>query len=491
MRRAPEGPKSRGGPSPYHNQQVLLTDWRHSPGGQFTNIISNHPDGSRTTILGHREALAWAGQGRDLWSLPSVGGAAAGDVIEVDEGPALIQGGDAQHVQGKSVESDSYVGQEMLARGGPLVVENNPPADESSTCTGISFMDQMAVNNPSPHSAPKEFHDSASSDEMSDSNESKSDSEDRIISPHLTKNLPVKSVPSDPSKPRLPEHKVNNDLPIPTRGMGGTTQYQPSTDNDDTGSDLPLSNQGGGFISQYHTPQRTADELPTVEDSLILGRQDKSKQSMPHVHTSPDLLLPGVVYVPFPPSSGRRANTHYPCPGRMSECDQVQPIPGFDPKTKKQVLHTIWRPKTKSFQVILETIPRATPTQAKRKGQMSYCLDETVDIGGRHLHFASKTVLMCHVCHYQIIQQARVMAGYAIKELEGLLARSGPLVMENTLGDCNNSGEGRGNAPAQLAKDEVYTAFLSVQGVSQRRSWKPNPFLQPPGLVAAIPHGKS
>jgi hypothetical protein len=120
--------------------------------------------------------------------------------MEVDKGPALIQGGDAQHVQGRSVESGSYVGHKMLAHGSPLVMENNLPADES-TRTGISFVDQMAVNNPSPHFAPKEFHDSASSDKMSDSDESKSDSEDRINSPHPTKNLPVKSVPVTHPRP--------------------------------------------------------------------------------------------------------------------------------------------------------------------------------------------------------------------------------------------------------------------------------------------------
>jgi hypothetical protein len=53
MRRTPKGHKSRSGPSPYCNQQVRRTDQRHSPGGQFTDIIGNHPDGSRSTILGH------------------------------------------------------------------------------------------------------------------------------------------------------------------------------------------------------------------------------------------------------------------------------------------------------------------------------------------------------------------------------------------------------------------------------------------------------
>jgi hypothetical protein len=117
----------------------------------------------------------------------------------------------------------------------------------------------------------------------------------------------------------------------------------------------------------------------------------------------------------------------------MSERDQVKPVPGFDSKTKKQVLRTIWRPKTKSFQVILKTIPGATPTQAKSKCRMSYCLDKIVDFNSRHLHFALKTALMCHVRHYQIIQQACMTAGYTIKELEEVLARGSPLVMENTL----------------------------------------------------------
>jgi hypothetical protein len=89
---------------------------------------------------------------------------------------------------------------------------------------------------------------------MTDNDGSDSDSDDRIINPHPTKNYPVKSVLRDPSKTRLPKHMVDDDLPIPIHGGGGTTQYQPSTDNDDAGSDLPLSNQGCGFISYHHSP---------------------------------------------------------------------------------------------------------------------------------------------------------------------------------------------------------------------------------------------
>jgi hypothetical protein len=128
------------------------------------------------------------------------------------------------------------------------------------------------------------------------------------------------------------------------------------------------------------------------------------------VHIFHDILLLGEVYVPFPSCSGKSSNTYYPCPGQMSEQDQVQPIPGFDPKTQKQVLCTFWRPTTKTFQVILKTITCATLTQAKSKPWMSYCLGQIVNINGQCLHFSSKTALMCHVRHYQIMQQACLTA---------------------------------------------------------------------------------
>jgi hypothetical protein len=75
------------------------------------------------------------------------------------------------------------------------------------------------------------------------------------------------------TSPNVPDESMfDNDLPIPIRGGGGTTQYQPSTDNDDAGSDLPLSYQGSGFTSHYHSPKRTTDELPTVEDTPVPDR---------------------------------------------------------------------------------------------------------------------------------------------------------------------------------------------------------------------------
>jgi hypothetical protein len=197
---------------------------------------------------------------------------------------------------------------------------------------------------------------------------------------------------------------VDNDLPIPIHGGDDTTQYQPSTDDDDAGSDLPLSYQGSGFTSHYHSPQRTNNELPTVQDTSVPSRQDRSQQSMPPVHTSSDILPPGVVYVPFPPSLEKSSS-----PGQMSEQDQVQFIPGFDPKMQEQVLCTIWRPTTWTIQVILETLPHAALTQAKSQHWIC-CLEQIVDIVRQRLHFASKTALMCHIHHHQTMQQACLTA---------------------------------------------------------------------------------
>jgi hypothetical protein len=107
----------------------------------------------------------------------------------------------------------------------------------------------------------------------------------------------------------------------------------PSIDNDMANDVIPLPIHSRGGTSCCH--------LPTVEDIPIPCRHNESQELMPTVHTSPDFLLPGVVYVPFPPSSGKSPNMYYLCPGQMSEHDQVQPIQGFDPKTQEQVLHTI------------------------------------------------------------------------------------------------------------------------------------------------------
>jgi hypothetical protein len=41
---------------------------------------------------------------------------------------------------------------------------------------------------------------------------------------------------------------------------------------------------------------------------------------------------------------------------------------------------------------------------------MSYCLEQIVNVDGRCLHFAFKTLLMCHVRHHQTMQQACLTA---------------------------------------------------------------------------------
>jgi hypothetical protein len=176
----------------------------------------------------------------------------------------------------------------------------------------------------------------------------------------------------------------------------------PSTNKNVATNEVPLLIRGTGGTSPC--------QLPTVEDTSVPFRQDKSQELKPLVLTSPDFLPQGEVYVPFPPGSGKSTNTYYPCPRWMSECDQVQPILGFNPKTQKQVLHTIWRPTTQTFQIILETIPRATPTQAKSQHRMSYCLKEIVDVKGQRHRFASKAALMWHVHHHPTTQQARLTA---------------------------------------------------------------------------------
>ena len=91
--------------------------------------------------------------------------------------------------------------EEMLAHGGPLVMENNPPADATSVGSGISFKDQMAINDPSVYSTLEELERFLSSADMSDSKESNSNSEVQIVIPQPSTN------PCDPSKTCLPASK--------------------------------------------------------------------------------------------------------------------------------------------------------------------------------------------------------------------------------------------------------------------------------------------
>ncbi len=175
------------------------------------------------------------------------------------------------------------------------------------------------------------------------------------------------------------------------------------TTNDDMANDnkfLSIRGRGGTLHHQ----------VPIVEDISVPCKWDNSQESKLYESTSPDALLPGEVYVCFPPGSGKNTDTYYSCFGWMSEHDQVHPVPGFDPKTQKQVLRTIWKPRTMTFQYALNTIPPETLNQAKGKQLMWYCLEEIVDVDRQCLYFASEAAQMCHIYHYQTAQQAHLTA---------------------------------------------------------------------------------
>ena len=91
--------------------------------------------------------------------------------------------------------------EEMLNRGGPLVMENNSPADATNASAGISFEDQMAIDNPPVYSSLEESERILSSADMSDSEESNSNSVVQIVIPQPSTN------PCDPSKTHLPASK--------------------------------------------------------------------------------------------------------------------------------------------------------------------------------------------------------------------------------------------------------------------------------------------
>ncbi len=91
--------------------------------------------------------------------------------------------------------------EEMLDRGSPLVMENNPPADANNMRTGISFEDQMAIDDPSVYSSSEVLERFLSSADMSDSKESNSNSVVQIVIPQPS------TTPCDPSKTHLPASK--------------------------------------------------------------------------------------------------------------------------------------------------------------------------------------------------------------------------------------------------------------------------------------------
>ncbi len=157
----------------------------------------------------------------------------------------------------------------------------------------------------------------------------------------IDKNYTLENVKETQMSAIIAQNKLLQDQLSSLNQEFNTTAPFPSINNDMANNDIPLPICGGCGTSCCH--------LPTVEDIPVPCRHDESQESKPPGHTSLDFLPSRVVYVPFPTSLGRSCNTYYPCPGRLSEHDQVQPFPGFVPKTQEQVLCTIWRPTTKNI----------------------------------------------------------------------------------------------------------------------------------------------
>ncbi len=171
-------------------------------------------------------------------------------------------------------------------------------------------------------------------------------------------------------------HMANDDEPLPIHGGGGTCHY----------------------------------EVTNANDTSFLCKLDNLLVSKLLATASLDVLPPGEVYVPFPPGSGKNTGTHYSCTGQMLKHDQVYPAPVFDSKAQKQVLRTIWKPRTGTFQYVLDTMPQETLEQSKGQQRMQYCLEEIVDVNGQHLYFELKAELMCHISHHQATQQTLLTA---------------------------------------------------------------------------------
>jgi hypothetical protein len=85
----------------------------------------------------------------------------------------------------------------------------------------------------------------------------------------------------------------------------------------------------------------------------------------------------------------------------MTKNDHIYSIPGFNLRTQKQVLRSIWRAMLGTFKHVLDTIPGEMPNCPKVQQRMLYCLEEIVDVDGHQLYFASKEDLSCQVNHHQ------------------------------------------------------------------------------------------
>jgi hypothetical protein len=116
-----------------------------------------------------------------------------------------------------------------------------------------------------------------------------------------------------------------------TQSQSQSQDVLPASANDNGKNARNL--QGGGGHSLVDLTCNWSN-ISYVDDTPVPCRQDIIQQSPPPVQTSPDILPPEEVYVPFPPSSGRRSNTYFLCPGWMSEQDQFTPSQGLIPRPR-------------------------------------------------------------------------------------------------------------------------------------------------------------
>ncbi len=138
-------------------------------------------------------------------------------------------------------------------------------------------------------------------------------------------------------------------------------------------------------LREPSVPTTNSLSSPDVDHTSFLCNWDDCQESNVQATISLAVLAvlpPGEMYVPFPPWLGENSSSYYSCPRRMLEHDPIYPTPGFDSKTQKQVLHTIWKPRMGTFQYIVDTMPQETPEWSKVQQRMWYSLEEIVDDDG-------------------------------------------------------------------------------------------------------------
>jgi hypothetical protein len=125
--------------------------------------------------------------------------------------------------------------------------------------------------------------------------------------------------------------------------------------------DKPMQIHGGG----NHTPRANAMHTKMTVGMNCQEQVALSQKQAPLAPATHALLALGEVHVPYLPGSGIHVGSYYLCNGRMSVEDQIYLVPWFDLMTQKQVLRSVWRPRSGTFKTVLETIPRAVPNCPK------------------------------------------------------------------------------------------------------------------------------